>query len=155
MAGLVASKFFCLHGGLSPNVKSLDHVKMIDRNHEIPHEGIMCDLLWSDPEEIDGYNPSPRGAGFIFGKDVSNKFCHNNDLKMIARAHQCINSGYQFCHNEKVCTVFSAPNYCYRCANDAAIMEVDEHLNTALYSFDPAPRRGLVQTFTRTPDYFL
>lgn len=132
LTALVDSSFFCLHGGLSPNVESLDHVRMLDRFHEVPHNGTMCDLLWSDPEERMGFEESLRGAGYVFGKDVSEKFCHKNGLKMIARAHQCINSGYLFCHDNKVCTIFSAPNYCYRCANEAAIMEVDEHGNTSL-----------------------
>ena len=148
-------KFFCLHGGLSPEVESLDHVRMIDRLHEIPQIGIMCDLLWSDPKEIEGFSPSQRGAGYVFGKDISKEFCHLNGLKMIARAHQCINTGYQFCHNDKVCTIFSAPNYCYRCSNDAAIMEIDENLKTSFYTFDPAPRRGQKQIMNRIPDYFL
>lgn len=92
----------------------------------------MCDLLWSDPEEINGFNPSPRGAGHLFGNDVSEEFCQRNNLIMIARAHQCINTGYVWTHCKKVCTVFSAPNYCYRCGNEAAFMEVDEYLNSTL-----------------------
>jgi serine/threonine-protein phosphatase 2A catalytic subunit len=92
----------------------------------------MCDLLWSDPDERTGFALSPRGAGYIFGYDVSEEFCERNRLTMIARAHQCINTGYLWCHNKKVCTIFSAPNYCYRCANEAAFMEVDEFLNTTL-----------------------
>ena len=128
---------------------------MLDRFHEVPNDGTLCDLLWSDPEDRIGYAPSPRGAGSVFGKDVSEEFCFNNDLKMICRAHQCITSGYQFWHNDKVCTIFSAPNYCYRCANDAAIMEIDENLNTKFITFDPAPRRGNGLIMSRTPDYFL
>jgi len=50
----------------------------------------MCDLLWSDPDEITGFGKSPRGAGFTFGQDVSEEFNRTNNLKMIARAHQLI-----------------------------------------------------------------
>jgi diadenosine tetraphosphatase ApaH/serine/threonine PP2A family protein phosphatase len=92
----------------------------------------MCDLLWSDPEETDGFQISPRGAGYVFGKDVSEEFCFKNKLNMIARAHQCIPTGFAWKHNDKVCTIFSAPNYCYRCANLGAFMEVDEFLVTKL-----------------------
>ena len=156
LTAIVDTKFFCLHGGLSPNIESLDHVKMLDRFHEVPNDGTMCDLLWSDPDDRLGFDPSPRGAGYVFGKDVSEEFCYKNGLKMIARAHQCINSGYQFWHNDKVCTIFSAPNYCYRCSNDAAIMEIDEFQNTTFHTFDPAPRRGQGHIMSvRTPDYFL
>ena len=93
----------------------------------------MCDLLWSDPEDREGFAPSNRGAGYVFGHDVSLEFCEKNRLKMIARAHQMVTTGYDWKHNKKVCTIFSAPNYCYRCANEAALMEVDEYLNTSLY----------------------
>ncbi len=93
----------------------------------------MCDLLWSDPEEtLTGFLISQRGAGYVFGNDVSEEFCFKNKLKMIARAHQCVLTGYQWKHNNRLCTIFSAPNYCYRCANEAAFMEVDEFLNMSL-----------------------
>ena len=55
---------------------------------EIPNDGPISDLLWSDPAVEDGFNISPRGAGFIFGKDESEKFIHQNNLKNIYRAHQ-------------------------------------------------------------------
>lgn len=63
---------------------------MLDRFQEVPHEGPMCDLLWSDPEDRYGWGISPRGAGYIFGHDISEQFNHTNRLTMIARAHQLI-----------------------------------------------------------------
>jgi diadenosine tetraphosphatase ApaH/serine/threonine PP2A family protein phosphatase len=54
---------------------------------EVPHEGAMCDLMWSDPDEIEGWSVSPRGAGFLFGGDVTQKFNHTNNIELIARAH--------------------------------------------------------------------
>ena len=75
---------------------------------------------------------SPRGAGYIFGPDISETFNHTNKLKMICRAHQMVMEGYQQTHEKNVCTIFSAPNYCYRCGNQAAIMELDENLNSTL-----------------------
>jgi serine/threonine-protein phosphatase 2A catalytic subunit len=156
LSAIVDSKFFCLHGGLSPNIESLDHIRMIDRFHEVPNEGTMCDLLWSDPEDRQGFEHSPRGAGYVFGKDSSEEFCLKNNLKMICRAHQCIPLGYQYFHNERGCTIFSAPNYCYRLSNDAAIMEIDEYQNTKIHTFEPAPRRGQAHLMSsRVPDYFL
>lgn len=121
----------------------------------MPHEGSMCDLLWSDPEEREGWGSSPRGAGFIFGSDVSSKFNHINNLNMICRAHQLVINGFNWSHEKNVCTIFSAPNYCYRCGNQAAIMELDEMLNEHILQFDPAPRRGEPHIAKRTPDYFL
>lgn len=115
----------------------------------------MSDLLWSDPEEREGWLNSPRGAGFIFGADASTKFNHINGLKMICRAHQLVNNGYSWAHDKCVCTIFSAPNYIYRCGNQAAIMELDENLNERFQQFDQAPRRGEPAIDKRTPDYFL
>jgi len=77
-----------MHGGLSPSINSLDDVNLLDRKIETPTEGPVCDLLWSDPVEENGFAMSYRGAGYIFGQDISKKFNHNNNLKMIARAHQ-------------------------------------------------------------------
>lgn len=96
---------------------------------EVPHDGPMCDLLWSDPDDRSGFNTSPRGAGFTFGQDNSVKFNHTNGLKQIARAHQLVMEGVQPMHESNVLTLFSAPNYCYRCGNQAAIIEVDENMN--------------------------
>ena len=74
-----------MHGGLSPSVDALDQIRVIDRKQEVPHDGAMCDLMWSDPEEISGWGLSPRGAGYLFGGDVVEKFNEVNALKLIAR----------------------------------------------------------------------
>jgi len=150
------NQFFCLHGGLSPSVDTLDHIRALDRIQEVPHEGPMCDLLWSDPDDRSGWGISPRGAGYTFGQDISEQFNHNNNLKMIARAHQLVMEGYTQTHDKNVTTIFSAPNYCYRCGNQAAIMEVDEHLRQTYIQFDPAPKKEINAPLPkRTPDYFL
>jgi serine/threonine-protein phosphatase 2A catalytic subunit len=98
---------------------------------------------------------SPRGAGYTFGMDVSTQFIEKNGLKTIARAHQLVMTGYNWSHEQKVVTIFSAPNYCYRCGNEAGIMEVDEQMGKNFLVFDPAPRRGEPHVTRRTPDYFL
>ena len=116
----------CVHGGLSPLIETVDKIRLIDRKQEVPHEGAMCDLLWSDPDEIEGWGLSPRGAGFLFGADIVRHFNHNNDLSMIARAHQLVMEGYKEMFDKTIVTVWSAPNYCYRCGNVAAILELGE-----------------------------
>jgi diadenosine tetraphosphatase ApaH/serine/threonine PP2A family protein phosphatase len=116
----------CVHGGLSPLIDTVDKIRLIDRKQEVPHEGAMCDLLWSDPDEIEGWGLSPRGAGFLFGADVVRHFNHQNDLSMIARAHQLVMEGYKEMFDKTIVTVWSAPNYCYRCGNVAAILELAE-----------------------------
>uniref|UniRef100_A0A1I7YQQ7 Serine/threonine-protein phosphatase n=1 Tax=Steinernema glaseri TaxID=37863 RepID=A0A1I7YQQ7_9BILA len=155
ITALVDGQVFCLHGGLSPAIGNLDYIRVIDRVQEVPHEGLMCDLLWSDPDDREGWNLSPRGAGFTFGADISKEFCHANGLKMISRAHQLVMDGYTWNHDDTVVTVFSAPNYCYRCGNQAAVMELDEDLCRSIFQFDPRPRNNGTQVTRRPPDYFL
>jgi len=155
LTAVVENQIFCLHGGLSPSIDTLDHIRALDRIQEVPHEGPMCDLLWSDPDDRCGWGISPRGAGYTFGQDISDQYNHNNNLKLIARAHQLVMDGYSQTHEKHVVTIFSAPNYCYRCGNQAAIMEVDEHLRQTYIQFDPAPKRNDINVQKRTPDYFL
>ncbi|RXW15285.1 hypothetical protein EST38_g10569 [Candolleomyces aberdarensis] len=124
-------------------------------NQEVPHEGPMCDLLWSDPDDRCGWGISPRGAGYTFGQDISEAFNHNNGLTLVARAHQLVMEGYSWGQDRNVVTIFSAPNYCYRCGNQAAIMEIDEKLSYSFLQFDPAPRAGEPLVSRRVPDYFL
>ncbi|CAI7773692.1 unnamed protein product [Closterium sp. NIES-53] len=155
LTALVESQIFCLHGGLSPSIDSLDHVRQLDRIQEVPHEGPMCDLLWSDPDDRCGWGISPRGAGYTFGQDISEQFNQNNGLNLVARAHQLVMEGYNWAHEQKVVTIFSAPNYCYRCGNTAAILEVDESMSQTFIQFEPAPRRGEPDVTRRAPDYFL
>lgn len=155
LTAVVEEQIFCLHGGLSPSIDTLDHVRQLDRVREVPHEGAMCDLLWSDPDERSGWGISPRGAGFTFGQDISEQFNHTNSLTLVSRAHQLVMEGYSWGHDRNVVTVFSAPNYCYRCGNQAGILEVDEKMHYTFIQFDPAPRRGEPHIAQRMPDYFL
>ncbi|CAK55626.1 unnamed protein product (macronuclear) [Paramecium tetraurelia] len=156
LSAIVEQQIFCAHGGLSPAMESVDQIKQLNRVQDIPHEGLMCDLLWSDPEETkNGWGISPRGAGWTWGCDITEKFLHSNKLKQIARAHQLVMEGIQKVHNQKTITIFSAPNYCYRCGNQACIVEVDEQLRMNQTQFEPAPRENEPHTTRRVPDYFL
>jgi len=124
--GNPAGAVLCVHGGLSPLIDTVDKIRLLDRKQEVPHEGAMCDLLWSDPDEIDGWGLSPRGAGFLFGADIVKTFNHRNDLSLIARAHQLVMEGFKEMFDASIVTVWSAPNYCYRCGNVAALLELSE-----------------------------
>jgi serine/threonine-protein phosphatase 2A catalytic subunit len=146
----------CVHGGLSPQLDTIDQIRSLDRIKEVPLEGPMCDLMWSDPEERTGWSASPRGAGYTFGSDISEQFNQTNDTSIITRAHQLVMDGYSWAHNGNVVTLFSAPNYCYRCGNKAAIMEIDDNLNLQMSQFDPAPREeSKLVLKSSIPDYFL
>jgi serine/threonine-protein phosphatase PP1-1 len=78
LAAIVDGKVLCVHGGLSPEIRTLDQIRVVARAQEIPHEGAFCDLVWSDPEEVDTWAVSPRGAGWLFGDKVSSEFNHVN-----------------------------------------------------------------------------
>lgn len=155
LTAVVENHIFCLHGGLSPSIETLENVRALDRVQEVPHEGPMCDLLWSDPDDRTGWGVSPRGAGYTFGQDVSQEFNHRNGLNLIARAHQLVMEGYNWSHERNVVTIFSAPNYCYRCGNQAAILNCSETLDYSFIQYEPAPRRGEQTTTRRVPEYFL
>ena len=139
LSALIEDRIFCVHGGLSPSINTLDQIRIIDRKQEVPHDGAMCDLMWSDPEDIPGWGLSPRGAGYLFGGDVVAQFNHKNNLDLICRAHQLVMEGYKHMFDETLVTVWSAPNYCYRCGNVAAILELDEHLEKSYLIFESAP----------------
>ncbi|GMI32314.1 hypothetical protein TeGR_g4750, partial [Tetraparma gracilis] len=83
-------------------------------------------------------------------------FCETNDLALIARAHQLVMEGHRSMFNDQLVTVWSAPNYCYRCGNVAAILELDESLQRRFKIFEAAPAetRGIPQKHP-SPDYFL
>ncbi|KAK4535024.1 hypothetical protein CDCA_CDCA03G1049 [Cyanidium caldarium] len=130
VAALIDSRILCVHGGLSPDICTLDQIRTIDRRQEIPHEGPYCDLMWSDPENIEAWAISPRGAGWLFGSRVTREFNDINGLELICRAHQLVQQGYKYMfEDESLVTVWSAPNYCYRCGNVAAILVLDGELN--------------------------
>mmetsp|Transcript_26857 Transcript_26857/g.42153 ORF Transcript_26857/g.42153 Transcript_26857/m.42153 type:complete len:304 (+) Transcript_26857:83-994(+) len=156
LSALIDGRVLTVHGGLSPSINTLDQIRVLDRKQEVPHDGAMCDLLWSDPEEIDGWGISPRGAGYLFGGDVVEKFNQTNNVSLIARAHQLVMEGHRSMFNNALVTVWSAPNYCYRCGNVAAILELDEHLNQSFKIFEAAPAeaRGVPKK-NPAPDYFL
>jgi serine/threonine-protein phosphatase 4 catalytic subunit len=156
LGALVDNKVFCVHGGLSPSITAVNQIRAIDRKQEVPHDGAMCDLMWSDPEEVEGWAVSPRGAGFLFGGDIVRQFSHENNLDLIARAHQLVMEGYKNMFNETLVTVWSAPNYCYRCGNVAAILTLGENLERSYTVFNAAPQDGRnVPSKRPPPEYFL
>lgn len=156
LGALIDGKVFAVHGGLSPSINSLDQIRLIDRKREVPHDGPMCDLLWSDPEEVNGWGLSPRGAGFLFGQNIVDRFLHENELTMIARAHQLVMEGYKLMFDDKLVTVWSAPNYCYRCGNVASVMKLNDQLEKEFVLFNAAPQdSSSIPAKKPPPEYFL
>lgn len=135
---MIEGRVLCIHGGLSPEISTLDQIRIIKRAQDIPSQGPFCDLVWSDPDDLETgqWSLSPRGAGYLFGSKIVSEFLQLNDLIIICRAHQLVNEGYKFMFEEKsLVTVWSAPNYCYRCGNVAAILKIDESLEINEKSF--------------------
>jgi serine/threonine-protein phosphatase 6 catalytic subunit len=145
LAAIIDGRIFCVHGGLSPDLATIDEMRMVQRVQEIPHQGSFCDLMWSDPEDInEPWVVSPRGAGWLFGAAVTRQFNEINGTDLICRAHQLVQEGYKYMFADKsLVTVWSAPNYCYRCGNVAAILHFDEHLDRRITLFrDTAESRA-------------
>ena len=133
VAALIDDKILCMHGGLSPDLKSINNITEIQRPTDIPDTGLLCDLLWSDPDkEATEYDENDRGVSVIFGEKVVTDFNKKNDLDLIIRAHQVVDDGYEFFANRQLITIFSAPNYCGEFDNSAGIMIIDDSLTCSL-----------------------
>merc|ERR1712087_198802 len=120
---------------------TLEQIANIDRPADIPETGLLCDLIWSDPDtDINGWGENDRGVSFTFGADVVRQFLRKHDLDLICRAHQVVEDGYEFFAGRELVTVFSAPNYCGEFDNAAAMMTVDETLMCSFQILKPADK---------------
>ena len=98
LAAIVDNKYFCVHGGLSPGLKKIEEINYLNRKKEIPENGIITDLIWSDPkEEVNDYVPSEKGAGKFYGEKAVNDFLKENcNIEMIIRSHELVENGYKY-----------------------------------------------------------
>ena len=129
ISAIVDDKILCMHGGISPDLTSLDKIRKIVRPTEVPDKGLLCDLLWSDPDKnVDGWGGNERGVSVTFNENIVNKMVEDLDIDLICRAHQVVERGFEFFADKKLVTVFSAPNYCNQFDNAGAMMIVDENL---------------------------
>ena len=138
VAAIIDEKILCMHGGLSPDLKNLQNITDISRPTDIPDTGLLCDLLWSDPDkDCVEYDENDRGVSVIFGEKIVQDFNKKNDLDLIIRAHQVVDDGYEFFAQRQLITIFSAPNYCGEFDNSAGIMLIDESLTCSLKVLRP------------------
>jgi serine/threonine-protein phosphatase PP1 catalytic subunit len=129
IAAIIDEKIFCMHGGLSPDLKTMEQIRRIVRPTDVPDTGLLCDLLWSDPnKDITGWGENDRGVSYTYGPDIVTSFLKRQDLDLICRAHQVVEDGYEFFAKRQLVTLFSAPNYCGEFDNAGAMMSVDETL---------------------------
>lgn len=144
VAALIDDKIFCMHGGLSPELSSFDQIRKMSRPSEVPEVGLLCDLLWSDPDkQVKGWEENERGVSYIFGEEVVSLFSKKNDIDLVCRAHQVVEEGYEFFAKRQLVTVFSAPNYCGEFDNSAALMTVDDSLMCSFQILKPSDKSDL------------
>jgi len=142
VSAVVDEKILCMHGGLSPDLHQLSQISRIVRPTDVPDQGLLCDLLWSDPDkDVSGWGDNDRGVSYTFGADVVRKFLDEHDLDLVCRAHQVVEDGYEFFAQRQLVTVFSAPNYCGEFDNAGAMMSVDDTLMCSFQILKPAEKR--------------
>jgi len=142
IAAVVDEKIFCVHAGISPDLQSMKQIQDIMRPTDVPDAGLLCDLMWSDPDaDITGWAENDRGVSYTFGADVVSKFLQKHDFDLVVRAHQVVEDGYEFFADRQLVTIFTAPNYCGEFDNAGAVMAVDESLMCSFRILKPADKK--------------
>jgi serine/threonine-protein phosphatase PP1 catalytic subunit len=139
IAAIIEHKIFCVHGGLSPHLHSLDDIRRLERPLEVPEDGLLCDLVWSDPDaDLDDWGSNERGTSVCFGQPQVEQFLSQFQFDLVCRAHQAVMDGFEFPFrpDQSLITLFSAPNYCYEFDNKGAILHVDERLFCSFTQLD-------------------
>lgn len=140
IAALVQNKIFCVHGGLSPHLKSLNDIREIQMPINILTEGLLQDLLWADPQDnLKGFKDNTaRECSVLFGEDVVLDFCNKLKIDLIVRGHQVVKDGYSFFANRHLVTVFSVPQYSPDLNNKGAVMQIDKSFVVSFAILNPA-----------------
>ncbi|CCH40825.1 Serine/threonine-protein phosphatase [Wickerhamomyces ciferrii] len=150
LAAIVAGKIFCVHGGLSPVLNSMDEIRNVNRPTDVPDFGLINDLLWSDPTDaLNEWEDNERGVSYCFNKVAINKFLQRFGFDLVCRAHMVVEDGYEFFNDRSLVTVFSAPNYCGEFDNWGAVMSVSEELLCSFELLDPLDSVALKQVMKK------
>lgn len=143
VAAIVGGRIFCCHGGLSPTLHELKEIRNLSRPCEVTSSGLLCDLLWSDPDpSVTGWAKNTRGVSVVFGADVVSLFLARYDFDLICRAHQVVEDGYEFFAKRQLITIFSAVNYCGEYDNAGAMMCVDKSMTITMIIQKPVVTRA-------------
>ena len=156
ITALINENILCMHGGLSKDLNNLEQLNKILRPTEIPDEGLLCDLVWSDPsDEInEDFGENERNISVTFSKKVVEEFTKSNGLDLICRAHQVVEEGFQFFAGMKLITVFTAPNYAGEFDNNGGVLEVNESLLCRIHVLRPnIERKGKRKRITELINY--
>ncbi|KAL3097574.1 hypothetical protein niasHT_023374 [Heterodera trifolii] len=134
--GLVGNSILCMHGGISPELTSIDQLRVLRRPHvDPPCPSLELDLLWADPAtDVRGTQPNPRGVSILFGADVVTSVCAKLNIELIVRAHQCVPFGVSFFCDAYMLTLFSAPMYVTE-KNIGAVLVIDAKLQLSFRFF--------------------
>jgi serine/threonine-protein phosphatase PP1 catalytic subunit len=150
LAAIVAGKIFCVHGGLSPVLNSMDEIRNVNRPTDVPDFGLINDLLWSDPSDANNeWEDNERGVSYCFNKVAINKFLGRFGFDLVCRAHMVVEDGYEFFNDRSLVTVFSAPNYCGEFDNWGAVMSVSDELLCSFELLDPLDSVALKQVMRK------
>ena len=145
ISALINTRILCMHGGLSTDLHELNNLKQIVRPTEVPDKGLLCDLLWSDPEkDAEDWAPNNRGISVLFNEKLIEKALDELDIDLICRAHQVVEHGYEFFAKRRLVTVFSAPNYCGEFDNAGAFMTVNKDLMCGFKVLVPEIKEGMI-----------
>ena len=138
LSAVINEVIFCTHGGISPKLKKISDINKIKRVRNIPNQGLFCDLTWADPKAQNiEWKDNDRGCSYTFNGEALDAFMEVNEIQLVCRAHQVVNSGYKCFHNNKLVTIFSAPNYCGEVGNNGAIMYIDSDLGCSFTILKP------------------
>lgn len=152
ICGIIDQKIFAVHAGIGPGL-DMSQVNSIARVKDVPFSGEIANFLWSDPDPKveDSFIESKRGVGYYFGEKQVDEFFEKTGFERIIRSHQLVDEGYKEDFNGKVITVWSAPNYCYRCMNKAAIAQI----KNGSIEYIEVPVVGCQRKRTKILSYFL
>ena len=136
ICALIRSRIFCVSSGLSPELLTLDQLGKINRPTEVPDTGLLCDLLWADPETgVRGWAEMDKGVSYVFGEDIVHGFLERNSLDLICRTSQVVEDGYEYFADRKLVTLFSCANYVGEFDNTAAVMLVDAEMQHTFVTY--------------------
>ena len=140
VAATIDSRVFCVHAGISPSLHSLSDIKEIQRPLDIPDSGLLCDLMWSDPDpNVEEWGKNGRGISVTYGLQSVKNFFKELKIDLIVRAHQVVETGYDlpFPQDRSVLTIFGVPNYMGDFGNKAALLHVSDKLICTFIIVEP------------------
>ncbi|CAF1410167.1 unnamed protein product [Adineta ricciae] len=138
VAAIISGKIFCCSGGPSPELHSLEQIREIQRPTDVPEAGLLCDLLWAEPDEnVKGWSESNAGISFSFGVNIVHEFLNRHSMDLICRGRKFLSNGYEFFADRRLVTIFSAPDYLGEFDITVPILSIDENLKCSFIFLYP------------------